>query len=222
NYFPRIRDAFRALQHATDQVMGERSASLRVSVPPTFGTKWLVPRLFRFFAKHPDIAVEVVTDGSEAGWDLAIDDRVIEGLEQTLLANTGYTPVCSPAVAAKIADAAMLAEHMLLHERSSRRAASAANWEQWFEQAGLDAGTISRDMAFGDGTMMLQAAIEGQGVALAQELLVAYDLAAGRLVAPFNLSFSAQHTYYVATSRDAAPLEAVGLFREWIFKEVRN
>jgi len=220
NYFPRIRDAFRALQHATDQVMGERTASLRVSVPPTFGTKWLVPRLFRFFAKHPDIAVEVVTDGSEAGWDLAIDDRVIDGLEQTILAATGYTPVCSPALAAKVTDAAMLADHMLLHERSSRRAVSSANWEQWFEQAGLDAGTISRDMAFGDGTMMLQAAIEGQGIALAQELLVAYDLAAGRLVAPFGQAFAPQHTYYVATSRESAPLGEVGLFRDWVFREV--
>jgi LysR family glycine cleavage system transcriptional activator len=222
NYFPRIRDAFRALQQATDHVTCDRSASLRVSVPATFGTKWLVPRLFRFFAKHPEIAVEVVTDGSESGWDLAIDDRVIDGLEQTILAVTGYTPVCSPVVAAGVSDPIALAEHMLLHERPTRRSVSAANWEQWFEQAGLDAATISRDMAFGDGTMMLQAAIEGQGIALAQELLVAYDLAAGRLVAPFDQEFSPQHTYYVATSREAAPLEEVARFREWIFREAGN
>ena len=221
NYFPRVRDAFRALQHATDQVMGERPASLRVSVPPTFGTKWLVPRLFRFFGRHPGIAVEVVTDGAEeGGWDLAIDDRLGEGLEQVILASSGYTPVCSPAVAARVGEPASLLDQMLLHERSNRRSAAAASWDQWFERAGIEPGAIARDMGFGDGTMMLQAAIEGQGVALAQELLVAYDLAAGRLVEPFRIELPLQHTYYLAVSRDAASREETMVFRDWLFAEV--
>lgn len=221
NYFPRIRDAFRALQHATDQVMGERPASLRVSVPPTFGTKWLVPRLFRFFSRHPGIAVEVVTDGAdEGGWDVSIDDRLSEGLERAILASSGYTPVCSPALAAKIAEPSGLLDQLLLHERSSRRSAPAASWDQWFERAGVEPGAVSRDMGFGDGTMMLQAAIEGQGVALAQELLVAYDLAAGRLVEPFRVELPLQHTYYLAVSRAAASREETVLFRDWLFAEV--
>lgn len=221
NYFPRIRDAFRALQHATDQVMGQRNASLRVSVPPTFGTKWLVPRLFRFFAKYPEIAVEVVTEGAEeAGWDLAIDDRLNDGAEQSILATSGYTPVCAPSLAGRLHVPADLLEHMLLHERAGRRAAAAAGWDQWFERAGIEPGANVRDMGFGDGMMMLQAAIEGQGVALAQELLVGYDLAAGRLVEPFRLDVSLQHTYYLAISREAGSREETMVFREWLFQEV--
>jgi LysR family glycine cleavage system transcriptional activator len=204
NYFPRIRDAFRALQHATDQVMGQRRASLRVSVPPTFGTKWLVPRLFRFFGRHPDIAVEVVTDGGEeGGWDLAIDDRLSEGAEQSILAVSGYTPVCAPALAELLQVPTDLPAQVLLHDR-----------------AGVEPGPVSREMGFGDGTMMLQAAIEGQGVALAQELLVAYDLAAGRLVAPFHLDLPLHHTYYLAVSRDAQPREETTVFRDWLFAEI--
>lgn len=218
NYFPRIRDAFRALQHATDQVMGERNASLRVAVPPTFGTKWLVPRLFRFFTRHPDIAVEVVTDGGDAGWDLAIDDRIGEGMD--LLVTTGYTPVCAPRMAEGIAEPADLFQHLLLHERPGRRAVAIASWDQWFEQVGVEPGAISREMGFGDGTMMLQAAIEGQGVALAQDLLVAYDLAAGRLAAPVPLDVPLRHTYYLATSREAAAREETSVFRDWLMQEL--
>ncbi len=221
NYFPRIRDAFRALQQATDQVMGQRDASLRVSVPPTFGTKWLVPRLFRFFARHPSIAVEVVTDGNDdAGWDLSIDDRVVEGVEQSILAISGYSPVCAPALSGQLHGPSDLAAQMLLHERPGRRAAAAVSWDQWFERAGVEPGAVSREMGFGDGTMMLQAAIEGQGVALAQDLLVAYDLAAGRLVEPFSLPTSLQHTYYLAISRDAADRDETSIFRDWLMSEL--
>lgn len=220
NYFPRIRDAFRALQHATDQVMGQRSVGLRVSVPPTFGTKWLVPRLFRFFAKHPDIAVEVVTDGGAEGWDLAIDDRLVDGME--LLVTSGYTPVCAPALAGRIHTPADLVDHLLLHERPGRRAAAIAGWDQWFEKAGAEPSAISREMGFGDGTMMLQAAIEGQGVALAQELLVAYDLAAGRLAEPLHVEVPLQHAWYLAISREAASKEETEVFRSWLFTELNG
>ncbi|HEY4292398.1 LysR substrate-binding domain-containing protein [Luteibacter sp.] len=221
NYFPRIRDAFRALQQATDQVRGQRSASLRVSVPPTFGTKWLVPRLFRFFAKHPDIAVEVVTDGGEGGgWDLAVDDRLGEGMEQSILAVSRYTPVCAPGLAGQLRGPEDLPTQMLLHERPGRRAAPAIGWDQWFERAGVAPGPVSREMGFGDGTMMLQAAIEGQGVALAQELLVAYDLAAGRLAEPFRLEVPLQHTYYLAVSREAESREETGWFKAWLSAEL--
>lgn len=223
NYFPRIRDAFRALQQATDQLLGQRSASLRVSVPPTFGTKWLVPRLFRFLAKHPDIAVEVVTDGGEGGgWDLAVDDRLTEGMEQSILAVSRYTPVCAPGVAGQLQGPEDLPTQMLLHERPGRRSAPAVGWDQWFERAGVNPGPVSREMGFGDGTMMLQAAIEGQGVALAQELLVAYDLAAGRLAEPFRLEVALQHTYYLAVSRDASSREEIGLFTAWLLAELGN
>lgn len=221
NYFPRIRDAFRALQHATDQVIGQRDATLRVSVPPTFGTKWLVPRLFRFFARHPSIAVEVVTDGGDEGaWDLSIDDRVVDGAGQSILVVSGYTPVCAPSLADMLQGPGDLAAQMLLHERPNRRSAATVSWDQWFERAGVEPGPVSREMGFGDGTMMLQAAIEGQGVALAQELLVAYDLAAGRLVEPFRLPLPLQHTYYLAVSRDAASRDETDLFRKWLSTEL--
>ncbi|MDF4003712.1 LysR substrate-binding domain-containing protein [Luteibacter sp. PPL552] len=218
HYFPRVRDAFRALQHATDQVTGQPPPSLRVAVPPPFGTKWLVPRLFRFLARHPDVAVEVVTEGEDAGWDLAIDDRLAEGA--TLLAVSRYVPVCSPALAARIASPVDLAGQLLLHERTGRRSAPSASWDRWFELAGVDPGPVSRDMGFGDATMMLQAAIEGQGVALAQELLVAYDLAAGRLAEPCEVAVPLQHTYYLSVSREASTRDETALFRAWLVAEL--
>ena len=220
-YFPRVREAFRALQHATDQLLDQK-LSLRVSVPATFGTKWLVPRLFRFFDRHPDIDVAVQTEAqADAGrWDIAIDDRVNEDPAYSLLATTDYTPVCSPAVAAALINPEALNGQTLLHERAGRRAAMTPDWEAWFAQVGLSLSDNTRDMGLGDGTMMLQAAIEGQGIALAQRLLVAYDIAAGRLVEPFDLPTPWRHSYYLGLANEARDRPETLLFCDWLREEV--
>jgi LysR family transcriptional regulator, glycine cleavage system transcriptional activator len=225
-YFPRVREAFRALQHATDQLLDQK-LSLRVSVPATFGTKWLVPRLFRFFDRHPDIDVAVQTEAqADAGrWDIAIEDRAIddranEDPAYSLLATTDYTPVCSPAVAAVLVRPEALNGQTLLHERAGRRAAVTPDWEAWFAQVGLSLSDHTRDMGLGDGTMMLQAAIEGQGIALAQRLLVAYDIAAGRLVEPFDLPTPWRHSYYLGLANEARDRPETLLFCDWLREEV--
>lgn len=220
-YFPRVREAFRALQHATDQLLDQK-LSLRVSVPATFGTKWLVPRLFRFFDRYPDIDVAVQTETPvDAGrWDIAIDDRVNEDPAYSLLATTDYTPVCSPAVAAALAHPEALNGQTLLHERAGRRAAVTPDWEAWFAQVGLSLSDTTRDMGLGDGMMMLQAAIEGQGIALAQRLLVAYDIAAGRLVEPFDLPTPWRHSYYLGLANDARDRPETLLFCDWLREEM--
>ena len=219
-YFPRVREAFRALQHATDQLLDQK-LSLRVAVPATFGTKWLVPRLFRFFDRHPDIDVAVLTenqvDGS--GWDIAIDDRGSEDAGHALLVQTDYTPVCSPALAKDLREPAHLNGHVLLRERG-RRVAVAPDWNAWLSLAGVTMADSTREMGLGDGTMMLQAAIEGQGVALAQRLLVAYDVAAGRLVEPFILSTPWRHAYYLSLSSDGRDKPQTQLFCDWLREEV--
>jgi LysR family glycine cleavage system transcriptional activator len=220
-YFPRVREAFRALQHATDQLLDQK-LSLRVLVPATFGTKWLVPRLFRFFDRHPDIDVAVQTEAqADAGrWDIAIDDRSTDNPAYDLLVTTDYTPVCSPAIAAQLAAPEALNGQTLLHERAGRRGTVAPDWEAWFAQVGLSLGDSTRDMGLGDGTMMLQAAIEGQGIALAQRLLVAYDIAAGRLVEPLNLPTPWRHSYYLGLADEARDRPETQLFCDWLRDEM--
>lgn len=221
NYFPRVREAFRALQQATDQLLDDRNPVLRVAVPAVLGTKWLVPRLFRFFDKHPEIGVEVVTDPQQdpAAADIRIEDRAVElpGFATELLLGTGYLPVCSPALAASLRDAGDLAVAPLLQERSARR--SSPGWETWLESAGVTLADPGRGPAFSDTTMMLQAAIEGQGVALSQRLLVAYDLAAGRLVAPFGLESQLRQNYYLCSPPAGDPRPEIATFRAWLFAE---
>ncbi|WP_266160684.1 LysR substrate-binding domain-containing protein [Dyella silvatica] len=225
HYFPRVREAFRALQQATDQLLNDRNTVLRVSVPAVFGTKWLVPRLFRFFDRHPEIGVEVVTDpqSDPSGSDIAIDDRSIEppGMATELLVATGYAPVCSPALAASLRTPRDLAGCVLLHERQSRRAQQVPGWEQWLQQVGMEMADVMRGPTFSDPTMMLQAAIEGQGVALSQHVLVAYDLAAGRLVEPFGIDAGLQHSYYLCCPLAADLRPEIAIFRDWLFAEAR-
>lgn len=218
-YFPRVREAFRALQHATDQLLDQK-LSLRVAVPATFGTKWLVPRLFRFFDRHPDIDVAVLTETQiDAGaWDVAIDDRHGDEPGQDLLVGTDYTPVCSPAVAAALNEPLDLNGQTLLHERYTRR--GAPDWSAWMALAGVRLAGSTREMGLGDGTMMLQAAIEGQGVALAQRLLVAYDVAAGRLVEPFALATPWRHAYYLSIAAEARDKPQTLAFCDWLRAEL--
>jgi LysR family transcriptional regulator, glycine cleavage system transcriptional activator len=224
NYFPRVREAFRALQHATDQLLDDRNTVLRVAVPAAFGTKWLVPRLFRFFDRHPEIGVEVVTDPSQdqGGADIRIEERMPEngGHGGDLLVSTAYTPVCSPLLRATLLGPLDLPAHTLLHERQARRATPSPGWEQWLATAGVAPGDVGRGPGFSDTTMMLQAAIEGQGVALAQSLLVAYDLAAGRLIEPFRLDVPLRHSYYLSFSQPVQARPEIAVFRDWLYAEV--
>jgi LysR family glycine cleavage system transcriptional activator len=222
NYFPRVREAFRALQHATDQLLNERNTVLRVSVPAALGTKWLVPRLFRFFDRYPDIGVEVVTDPlhDPNGSDVQIADHAVElaGFSCALLVSTSYVPVCSPGLRQSLRQPADLAQATLLQ---ARRAGHAPGWEQWLARAEVALGEPSRGPGFSDTTMMLQAAIEGQGVALSPRLLVAYDLAAGRLVEPFALELGLEQRYYLCGPRDTAQRPEIALFSEWLQAEAQ-
>ncbi|HEX7813515.1 LysR family transcriptional regulator [Dyella sp.] len=219
-YFPRVREAFRALQHATAQLLDQKF-SLRVAVPATFGTKWLVPRLFRFFGKHPDIDVAVLTEAQlEAGaWDIAIEERAGEEGPHVLVA-TDYVPVCGPVLASQLTQPSDLNAVTLLYERSGRRSAIAPDWNAWMAHAGAVLADTTRELGLGDGTMMLQAAIEGQGVALAQRLLIAYDVAAGRLVEPFAASTPWRHAYHLTVAQGVADRSEVSIFCEWLRAEV--
>lgn len=222
HYFPRVREAFRALQQATDQLLDHQNTVLRVAVPAALGTKWLVPRLFRFFDRHPDIGVEVVTDPATEGAaaDIRIEDHALEqpGLQCELLVSSSYVPVCSPVLAQGLVQPQDLAQATLLQ---ARRAGLAPGWEQWLARAGVVLADPSRGPGFSDTTMMLQAAIEGQGVALSQRLLVAYDLAAGRLRELFGLELGLRQSYYLCRPLESLERPEIGVFCDWLRAEAQ-
>ncbi|WP_036666390.1 transcriptional regulator GcvA [Paludibacterium yongneupense] len=226
NYLPRVRDAFRALQQATEMLLGDKSAVLHVAVPQTLGAKWLVPRLYRFINLHPDIRIEVSTERvvEYRDFDVVIDDRRLNDKHLTVerFASTRFFPVCSPALQHRLQTPQDLTRLTLLHERGAQRLAHHPTWQQWLDEVNVSGVEIQKALGFSDATMTMQAAIDGQGVALGQEMLVEYDIAAGRLVKPLEVEVSLCLYYYLIFPHEVEEKPAFQAFRRWLAAEAAH
>lgn len=221
-----VREAFDKLAEATRLLKArDGSGSLTVSTMPSLAAKWLVPRLRSFRERHPDIevrisATEQLVDFSRDDVDLAL--RYGRGdwpnvTVEKLLSESLY-PVCSP----KLLDGPMplrkpedLLQHQLLWDYDWR----SDMWERWLDAAGIKGAKTRRPLSFNFSSLMLQAAVDGLGVALSQSVLAAEDLAAGRLVRPFDISLPAEFAYYVVYPPASAKRAKVTAFRNWLFEQ---
>jgi LysR family glycine cleavage system transcriptional activator len=221
-YLPPIRAAFDEIAGATSRLTAPERV-LHVSAPPSFAAHWLVPRLDRFRARHPavDLAIEAtmgLANFRDDGIDVAIRygrGRYV-GLRAERLFAVRLVPVCSPALVrgrGAAARRAVLRTAPLLHDKARR------NWKLWLAAQRLDGIDTQRGPSFSDQTFMLQAAALGQGVALAPDVLVADDLAAGRLVALSDGGWPTQSAYWCVTPETAREDRRVGLFRGWLLAE---
>lgn len=226
NYLPRIRDAFRALQQATEMLQSDKTTALHVAVPQALGAKWLVPRLYRFINLHPDIRVEVSTERvlEYHDFDVVIDDRRLNDkrLSVERFATTRFFPVCHPALQERLKSPQDLTRLTLLHERNAQRMAHHPSWQQWLDEVNVTGVEVQQALGFSDATMTLQAAIDGQGVALGQEMLVEYDIAAGRLVKPLEVEVSLSLNYYLIFPTEAENRPAFQAFRHWLIAEAAH
>lgn len=199
---------------------------LTISTNVSLASKWLAPRLHRLMARVPDYDVHLdVTDINVDLSDGRVDAAIRYGIgpypnaTAERILNETVTPVCSPAYRSRIGEwssPAALARCTLLHEDRML-----ANWERWFAMAGADR-IRGRGPAFSHGSLAIEAALRGEGVALGRSVLVAEDLVAGRLVAPFpDLKLAAERGYdlvYRPGTQDHAKVRAV---RDWLADEIR-
>jgi LysR family glycine cleavage system transcriptional activator len=230
---PPMRDGFDSLADAVDLLRAhENSGALTVSLDPSFAAKWLVPRLDRFRAALPDLdvrldATDKLTDFQRDNVDLAIryGSGNYPGLEVERLLSEEIFPVCSPKLLegpAPLAQPSDLRHHTLIHLEWDSENVTAPNWRMWLLAAGIHDIDFTRGPVFSMTTLALQAAIEGQGVALASSFLVADDLAAGRLVVPFDLSVCdpLDFAYHVVVPKRTADLPKVVAFKTWLLDEI--
>lgn len=212
----------------------ENRKQLRVSASPSIAAKWLVPRLDRFLALQPgaDVRVDVshaVVDFDREDIDVAIrfGEGKYPGLKADLLFQDSVFPVCSPRIISKekpLATPRDLLHHQLIHLDWEANGAPWPNWKMWMTAAGIRDFDDKRGLHFGQTSLTVQAAIDGQGVALGDSNLVADDLAAGRLVKPFDLSLRApkQFAYYVISRLNTEDAPIVNAFRDWCIAEARE
>ena len=213
---PSVRDSFDRLGDTLARFEGGRVLEvLSVGVVGTFAVGWLLPRLPDFRAAHPFVDLRLFTNNNRTdlageGLDCAVrfGDGAWHGTEAAPLFEAPMSPLCSPAMAERLTEpAALLAETLL---RSYR----AADWPDWFAAAGLSPPPI-RGPVFDSSWVMVEAAIQGAGVALAPPMMFARDLQQGRLARPFPTEVSAGR-YWLTWLKSKTPGPALRAFQAWL------
>ncbi len=230
-FLPPVRSAFQQLADAAQDLRQLcHGGPLTVSVLPSLASKWLVPRLFDFRARHPEIEVRIsaterVEQIGQGGIDIAI--RYGRGkwpnVDTELLLKDDLFPIVSPALLSgeqKLKEPRDLANFTLLSD-TTWQAAQFDFWQQWLEHAGVTGLELkSGGFAFNYSNLLIQAAIDGLGVALGNTMLASDDLKAGRLMRPFDISVPLDTGYYVVYVRDALKRPKIKAFRDWVMDQV--
>ncbi len=219
-----VGDAFGRIAATVERLRAPGSGGpLTVSLTPYFAAAWLAPRIGRFWRRQPEIELHLhhtiePVDFRSAAIDLAVEwgDGDWPGLSTDLLLHVGATPVCSPSLLAgphpprRPAD---LAHHTLLHEIGQQ------GWPLWLGAAGVTAIDARAGPVIDDHNVLMHAAMDGHGVALAEASFIADDVAAGRLAQPFDLVVDIGAGYHVVYPPGACERSKVRAFRDWLLEE---
>jgi len=226
-YLEVVRDAFDRLALGTDRLVQRKAfGTLTVSTSPNFAAKWLVPRLGRFAEDHPEIVLSV--SASIEHVDFAREDVDVAvrhgngrwpGMHVTRLCAEELFPVCSPQLMKyrdSLCSLSDIAQHALIHVDDT------SAWSDWLKRMGMDGVDAERGVTLNQASMAIDAAIAGQGIALARTALAVRDLLAERLVRPFAESVEAPFAYWVVCPASTADLPKISIFREWLLREAET
>ena len=221
--FVAANEALEGLEAAIKRLgQRDRGGTLTVSALPSFAAKWLVPRLGRFREARPEIDV---LNPSGRQLDLARENVDVAirygrgpypGLRADRLLSEEIVPICGPRLATPqrpLREPADLRRHTLLHDEGH------TGWRLWLAANGVAGVDATRGPVFVNSGMLIDAAVGGQGVALGRSVLVADDLAGGRLVQPFDIRFASELSYFVISLEASADREKIRAFREWLLAE---
>ena len=229
--YPGLRDGFDALLGAVTAMAGNgEPVPLRVTSPNAFASRWLVPRLSDWQARHPDIPLEVI--GTDAVLDLRSGDADVAiryartmptGRVVREICRDTFFPVCSPALLARdgqpIVRAADLLRFPLIHYDWMNRDPQAPTWRQWLATAdlvnpGLSASDKRWALSFREELHAIDAVLAGQGIAICSNVVVGHELKAGSLVQAHPLSLPGYGFYLVALAQHArhADIEAFAIW----------
>lgn len=200
-------------------------AVLRVNALATFSLRWLLPRLGRFREQHPGIEVRLSTsndplDSLRDPYDVIIrgGPDTFYGFTSRLFLTERRLPVCSPALLARLPleEVADLRRHTLLHVSTLPRV-----WPDWLAAAGVRDVEPASSLTLDHFYLSIQAALDGLGVAMGPTVLVADDLEAGRLVAPFAGVTLPTRNYHAYQPDSQAGDPSARAFCDWLRKAAR-
>lgn len=222
-----IGSALDRIRGATARLVDRRpDTELTIATLPSFGMRWLAPRLPRFTAEHPDLVVNFATksfpfDFAGGEFDAAIHFGTSHwpGINHDFLFGEEAIPVCAPDWLQRhpIREPAdMLAQTLLVQvDRKD-------DWARWFRHAGVDREVSPTGATFEHFLMLAQAAAAGAGLALMPRFLIEPELTAGTLVIPLDLPLTTEDAYYLVFPRGISPNRALTAFRGWICTEASS
>lgn len=226
---PALREAFDRLGEAASLLTAPADGRrVTVSAAPSFAAKWLVPRLGRFEAVHPEVDVWLsagmeLVDFASGEVDVAIryGSGRYPGLEVVRLMNETVLPVAAPALLAErpLDRPEDLASHILLHDGSPDADESCPDWSMWLAARGVKDVDGARGPRFNQSSLVIEAAMNGRGVALAKRALAQADIDAGRLAAPLGINTAVDFAYYVVHPKAKGRLAQVRAFVRWLQAE---
>lgn len=221
-YLACLSEAFDQIANGTEAIRVAERRTLRLSLLASFATHWLIPRLSRFTKAHPEI--ELILEPSIRPVDFAVDqiDLAIRygrgewpGAKSQPFVSEQISPVCSPDYltnGAGLRQPSDLLKHTLLFSFSKEP----FEWRVWSERAGLDL-TNARTLMLHDYNIVLQAAVDGQGVAMGRRTIIASHLARGLLVEPFKEITAQGMGYWIVMPTNPKPQAKA--FAQWLAAE---
>ena len=241
---PDLQAGFDLLRLAAARLKGEAMREmLALGVAPMFADTWLMLRLDRFRALHPqwDLRLARMAHAPRTAREGSFQAEPVDvgirygaghwpGLAAQWMMGEDIFPVCSPALLAQapgLSGTMDLRHHRLIHDASAHGDAALPSWHSWLRQDGAGSNVLAQiDMQSGlqvlDAAGAMQAALAGAGVALGRSVLVERELAAGRLVRPFGAAQVSAYSYYIVRQADLEPGEAVLALTAWLLDEARR
>lgn len=230
SYYHDIKHIFTSLHDATERLLNRGAkGAITVSSQASFAIQWLVPRLTAFNALHADIDVRIkAVEQPENSLTEDVDVAIYYGrgrwpnTHADKLHTEYIIPVCSPLLAQNntingkpaLLSYNDLSAHTLLHDTSRR------GWKRWFKQVGVKAANVNHGPIFSHSTMVLQAALHGQGIALAYSVLAQPDIDSGRLICPFNDVLMSKNAYFIVCRENQKDSPKIIAFRQWMLDMV--
>ncbi|RMF06737.1 MAG: transcriptional regulator GcvA, partial [Alphaproteobacteria bacterium] len=213
----RFEETVRILQAA------QNSNTLSISVAPSFASKWLVPRIERYYQRYPEMDVRIQASTALARFDVENIDLAIRygagrygDLHVEKLMDEEVFPVCSPELLDGLKTAADLKAYTLIHDDGSIDDTSNPTWAMWLQAAGVRLANPERGLHFNQSNLVIEAAVAGKGVALAKKAIAEADLASGRLVRPFAQSQAVAFAYYLVAPEPQWQQGKVRNFVAWL------
>jgi len=221
DYAADIREALNQIAQASLRLQSAPVAgALNLAILPTFGMRWLMPRLPDFGRRHPDVTINMTTrlvpfNFSGEAFDAAIHYGQADwpGTDHMLLKSEQVIAVCAPDLPGlkSLGAPRDVMSVPLLHIQTRPDA-----WRDWLATKGVTTDRADQGAMYDQFSTITQAALQGMGVALMPDYIVEQDLAAGRLIAPFGAPIEASGAYFLVWPHSKSRHPALCLFRDWL------